>query len=44
MELDLEEKKRERQKFDELNDRLFSNLNNQETPSKYKMELETQRH
>ncbi|CDW77066.1 guanylate-binding n-terminal domain containing protein [Stylonychia lemnae] len=42
--LELEERKKEKQQFNQIQEKLIHSLQNQETPSKYRMELETQRH
>ena len=43
-EQEAEEKRRERLRLEELNEKLLVGLQSQETPSKYKLALESQRH
>ena len=42
--VELEERKKEKKQYEAMNEKLFQNLQNQETPSKYKLELESHRH
>ncbi len=44
MQVEIDELKREKLKSEEMNEKLLVNMNLQETPSKYKMELESHRY